>query len=139
MSDYNPGALAKRRHRHGSNVVEFALLLPVLITILSGVVEVGWYQQQQAVVDAAVNRAARTGSRTDLGSNPVTEAQAMLVATLADDGKSLSDYIIDVRGKAPNRTIYVQAEVPYDNFLGLLPLPGLHRGSIGMRMEIQTH
>ena len=53
------GAVARWRDQSGANVVEFALLLPVLIILIFGVISVGLLYNQQL----SLTQAAREGAR----------------------------------------------------------------------------
>jgi Flp pilus assembly protein TadG len=56
----------------GASAVEFALVLPVLLLILFGIIEYGWVLTYQIVLTNAVSQGARAGVR----AQDETEAQA---------------------------------------------------------------
>lgn len=73
--------LFNRLHRsaadcRGASAVEFALVLPVLLLILFGTIEYGWYLTCQFVLNNAVAEGARAGvaSRQWEDENPVEMA-----------------------------------------------------------------
>ena len=49
--------------QEGGAAVEFALVLPILLLILFGILEYGWYFTQQIVLINAVHQGARASSR----------------------------------------------------------------------------
>ena len=48
-----------RRHEAGQGMVEFALVLPILITILCGIIDFGWIYSQKYTVEHAAFEGAR--------------------------------------------------------------------------------
>lgn len=73
-------ALSTRRirfKRRGSTLVEFALLLPVLLAILLGIIEFGWLISRTYMVGNATREGARYGA---LGK-PVADTKARVRAT----------------------------------------------------------
>jgi hypothetical protein len=54
---------------HGSVVLEFALILPFLATMISGILELGLLFRQQTILTGVVQGAGRTGSHVGKGRN----------------------------------------------------------------------
>ena len=50
---------ALQRHEAGQGLVEFALVLPILITILCGIIDFGWIYSQKYTVEHAAFEGAR--------------------------------------------------------------------------------
>ena len=61
----------QRAARQGANALEFALTLPVFVTITFGVLDLGWLYFQQSALDGAVHQGCRFGALQDPGSNNV--------------------------------------------------------------------
>lgn len=127
----------QRRARRGGNAIEFALVVPVFVAILAGIVDYGWYQQQQALVAASVRRAARAGSAADETVDPTTTAKARLDDELEQYGLALGSQTIEIRGTTPDQAVYVETRIPYEPLIGLLPVPGQHVAGVAMRLEVQ--
>jgi Flp pilus assembly protein TadG len=51
-----------REHRKGQHLIEFALVLPLLSTVLFGIVEIGFVFLQDHTVNSACRRACRMGA-----------------------------------------------------------------------------
>src|SRR3546814_10719384 len=56
------GRLRLARCRAGATIVEFALVVPVIVTMLIGLIETGLLLTAQGMLDAAATSAARVGS-----------------------------------------------------------------------------
>jgi hypothetical protein len=105
----------------GSETVEFALCLPVLILILCGIVEYGWYLTSQIVLTNAVSAGARAGikAREREGEDPRdfatwTTRNAFWIGDLPDISVNINE--------GPPRTIEVKvASLEYSPFIGYLP------------------
>lgn len=67
----HPPILTRRLRRQGANALEFALTLPVFVTITLGILDLGWLYYQQSALDGAVHQGCRFGALQDPGSNNV--------------------------------------------------------------------
>lgn len=84
-STRRPAVLGARRRRRGSRgdegqaLVEFILVMPLLVALLAGVLEFGWYINAHNTVASAAREAARTvattGSTATSVVNPVVDEQ----------------------------------------------------------------
>ena len=86
-----------RKKERGAAAVEFALILPLLMVILFGTIDWGWYFFVQQIVNNAAREGARVGSLTVPGTSGAAatasaqaEAQATTYLTAAglDGGKA---------------------------------------------------
>jgi Flp pilus assembly protein TadG len=116
-----------QRNQRGASVVEFALLAPIFITLLFGMLGYGQYFYLSHSVQQIANNAARatiaglnTAERTSIATDAVTregQAQGSLIA-----GR-LGSSVADANG-------YTTVTVRYDASniallrTGLLPMPG---------------
>jgi Flp pilus assembly protein TadG len=129
-----------RRSRRGSRAVEFALILPVLLAFLFGIMDYGWFFSQQIAVSGAVRDGARSGSTTpqDEGADPVLAAEQAVARALSAAGFS-GDVQLDValEGAAPDQAIWVAASAPYNSLTGFVPVPEYVAAQLTMRMEDQ--
>lgn len=72
----NPTSTAvRRRSRRGANAVEFALLAPVLVLLLTGIMDTGWMLLLREACDAAARSGARAAAFADNNSVAAPAAQ----------------------------------------------------------------
>lgn len=121
-------------------MVEIALLMPFLLTLLIGLLEYGWifFKFQQ------VNGAARHGARIGV-TVPATQAQvtSAISQLMTSAGLGSSGYSVTLSGDpaamAPGETLTVNVSVPYSNIeltgFPLIPVPAALVGSTSMRKE----
>ncbi len=118
----------KRRNQRGSNAVEFALTLPVLVVMLSGLIDYGWYFSQHQAVLSAVREATRAGTLAgedeDAAAIAIARAQEALTQAGLNGGAATVD--VDFLGAAPNLLIEVDVSVPFSPLMGTLALLGDH-------------
>lgn len=67
----SPRRRLRTRGRRGAALIEFALLAPVLIGLLIGVLDAGWIFWQNAAMQVAVQDGCRDGAITDAGQDRV--------------------------------------------------------------------
>ena len=135
-----------RHGRRGGAAIEFAFVLPILILVVTGVVEWGRYINQELVVLHAVREGARMGSAmSDTTLEDETETAAMLAlseervrAVLADGGveseasATVTTSVVEEDGL---QLIRVEVEVGYTPLVGLVPAPESLRGDFAMMLE----
>jgi len=130
----------RRRARRGSRAVEFALILPVLLAFLFGIMDYGWFFNQQIAMSSAVRDGARAGSTApqDMGADPVLAAEQAVTRALAAAGfrGEVAVNVILV-GAAPDQAIEVAASAPYESLTGFVPVPDYVAAQLTMRMEDQ--
>lgn len=127
------------KNRRGSQAVEFALIMPVMMALMSGIVDFGWYFRQQAVVNTIVRDAARRGSVTTVVlSRGVAESAAcsqLQLAGLSSGGATCAEVSSAVSGAAPNASLRLTATVPFPRLFGLVPMPTNVSSSLVLRIE----
>lgn len=128
------------RSRRGSNAVEFALILPILITLLAGIVEWGWTLNQQMMVVQAAREGARAGVSTPRDDDPETAAQARVVQSLNDMGLngSAATVTVSIVGAYPDELLQVNLALPHEPIIGLVPIPVDLKAALTMRLEEQV-
>lgn len=131
-----------RRSRRGSQAVEFALVLPVLLTLTAGIVDYGWYYSTELTVIHAVREGARAGAAADQGDDACSIARVATVEALQASGfTTASPSNVDVEVvDAPTigtggRTITVTVSMPYNELWGLVTTPTNMIAAMTMRME----
>lgn len=118
-------------------VVEFAVVLPLLLTILFGIIEYGWV----FMVRQTLQTAAREGCRVAIlqtSTEPYTAALARVAEVMAPTG--LSSYEVTMtHASAADPVEVVTVTVPYDDVSLMGGFFGTHAydlgGSCSMRKE----
>ncbi|MBT3219657.1 MAG: pilus assembly protein [Proteobacteria bacterium] len=125
-------------NRRGSYALEFSLVFPLLLPLMSGVIDYGHYLSQEIAMVAAVQEGARTGASTpqEQGSNDAatTEVEGALLGAL---GISDANVVSIINGNAPDQIITVSATVPFQPPFGLVPVPSQLAAEMTLRMEDQ--
>ena len=128
------------RRRRGSNAVEFALILPILITLFAGIVEWGWTLNQQMMVVQAAREGARAGVATPRDDDPESAAQARVVQALNDMGLNggAATVTVSIVGAYPDELLQVNLALPHEPIIGLVPIPVDLKAALTMRLEEQV-
>jgi Flp pilus assembly protein TadG len=138
MTASSPRDNRQRRQRRGASAIEFALTLPFLFGIFSGVFEYGMVFFNQVGVINAVRDGARIAVAAD-ESDATMIAEARAYEVLDEFGLNCDEgcQVSATLGTAPGgySTISVSAQVPYTPLFGLIPTPENLSGSIVMRYE----
>lgn len=90
--------VANRQPQRGAAVVEFAILLPVLLALLCGTIDWGYYFFTREIVVNASREGARTGTLQFGGANPDATAKAAAA-------KAAQDYLNGALPKALTASI----------------------------------
>jgi Flp pilus assembly protein TadG len=130
-----------QRERRGAAAIEFAMVLPVLLALLFGIIEYGWIFFQQSNILAAAREGARYGVTFEQAGSPTpTSAAQARVATVLDSyGISSGTATITATqsGSTPSEVLTVQVVVPYTPLIGLVPTPDNLTGQMTMLLELQ--
>ncbi|MBW2257180.1 MAG: pilus assembly protein [Deltaproteobacteria bacterium] len=129
-----------KRRRGGSSALEFALVAPVLVGMLAGVADYGWYFSERIALVGAVRDAVRAGATTsqDDARTPEETAEDAMIRSLEANGYKGTVYLdINLEATAPNQTLSVSATLPYRPLIGILPTPESMRSAMVMRLEDQ--
>jgi Flp pilus assembly protein TadG len=126
-------------NRRGSEVIEFAITLPILLILVSGMIDFGWYYYQQSRLHDAVRHGARVGAVTEQEDAPLAAAQGAVVEQLAVAQVPFTPVITtrftyDVTG---DQLVEVGATAPYVGLWALLNTPYRLAATVTMRMEDQ--
>lgn len=129
-----------RRARRGAAAVELALTAPILLAMAGGVIEWGWYMNQQINVIQAARDGARAGSLIDSAVDDPAAVAAVRVSELLDGyGIAAADGDITTRVEvsAVGSVVFVEAGVVYVPLLNLVPTPDRLRAHTTMRLAVQ--
>lgn len=121
----------RRQRRAGSNALEFALVLPVLMTLVTGIVDYSWYMFQKATVLSAVEAGSRSASLVPIASAP-NEGFQVAATILQNEGFTGGTVTSDL---LPG-TFYLQvtASMPFSPLIGLIPTPANINSALTVRL-----
>jgi len=117
-----------QRPRRGSYTIEFALCLPVWVTVIAASIDFGWLFFHQAILDAAANAGCRQGSMVDPGENDeniefVEERTiSRMFAVLQTFGvQESTSYTLDAFtvGESPRRTLICDVTLEASPLMGM--------------------
>lgn len=109
--------MSHNRSERGAVAVEFALVLPLLLTIIFAIIELGHAYNVQISVTHAAREAARTMAVEQVWSDAVTAAQDSS-PSLDPDDLALTP---SPAACSPGATINVTARYPLPGLTGLMP------------------
>lgn len=109
-------------NRRGSQAVEFALVLPILVSLVSGVIDLGTYlSRTDALIQAAAD-GARAGAAD--GDDPTGTAKSVAEEAWASTGlPGTPTFETTEVGSAPLRMVRVAVNMPFEPWFGLVPTP----------------
>ena len=119
-------------NRRGANAVEFAMCLPILLSIVSATVDHGWYLQQRMVLTTANQQAAKAAANEDTNYSAVGVAVGEKVwlaagyGTLGQGAFVVSVITPGVANQNPNGVddcIQVVSSVPVECLVCLNAIP----------------
>lgn len=119
---------ARRSGRRGVSHLEFALILPVLLTILVGIMEFGWVFFQRTAVQESMRQGCRYGATLDPAVDDIDgEVEALTLTALGGLAVrcDAGDCVIsaEVEGDFPTQRLRCLASVRHRAFVNLLPMP----------------
>lgn len=128
-----------RRDRRGSNAIEFALTVPVLVAMLAGIADYGWFFNQQQSVVAAVREGARAGALAPRNQDPRALAADRARASLDNAGldSQQATVVAEYIDAPPNLLVGVDVSLPYTPLMGLVPTPERLHSRLSARVEDQ--
>jgi hypothetical protein len=119
--------IISRKGENGSNTIELAILLPLVLVLLIGMLQLGIYVYGMSMVENAARNAARAGSVSQ--ACPVCEAQSAAHASLTGSAviSNFSIAILAPGGVVGSTvkiriTAHIPMIVPGGETLGLGPL-----------------
>lgn len=130
--------------RRGASALEFALTLPVLVVVLAGILEYGWYLFQLSNVVHALRDGTRIGvtvpSTDETGAAGRAEAHARAVldglGVPCTDGGGCN-VTATIAAAEDVDTLTMAIEVDYEPIVGLLPTPSQLHGTFTMMVQEQ--
>jgi Flp pilus assembly protein TadG len=125
--------------RRGAAAVEFALVLPILLAIITAVMEYGWLFLQQANLSAAVRDGARVGSMTAQADGPgaAVETRVRAAMTTLSLPGTAATVTTAQSVAAPAEVLTVTVSMTYTPLIGLVPTPANLNARMSMLLEDQ--
>lgn len=123
--------------RRGGVAIEFAVVLPVLLVIIAGVLEWGQIVVREVAVTQIARDAALAGARTELTEDPAAVAIARATAALTEagfTGGGAEVATVDIDGDAG---LAVTVHAPYRRTIPLVPAPTTLTCTVTARLEDQ--
>jgi Flp pilus assembly pilin Flp len=150
MRDNRFTARSLGREDSGASAVEFALILPLLLILLFGVVDYGWWFGETLGLRSGVREAARlgavneidpSGSSADSVKNLMLERSPQLQGDAGDLAVAVRVYGPGAVGEIPGTgsTLLICSRMPGESVTGLgdslYPFPNEHSADAAMRLE----
>jgi Flp pilus assembly protein TadG len=132
---------SRRRRDRGGAAVEFALVLPVLLLVVFGMIEYAWIFYQQSNLASAVRDGLRQGVTVSQTAtpDPRTFAQNQAQTDLTNVG--ISSQVVTLTatyaGASPTKTMTLAAVLTHHKLIGFVPTPTSLRYSMTMMLEQQ--
>ena len=133
--DQGKTAQSHRDPQNGGAVVEFAIVLPIFLTMMFGAIDYGWYFFQKFTLAAAVQSGVRSAlSVREIDTpDPWTAAKNAALANLANGGAIAPASVTwgptdptspaDYSGTKPSRALILTGSYTFIPLVGLVPLP----------------
>jgi Flp pilus assembly protein TadG len=131
-----------RRARRGSNLIEFALILPVFVALFTGIMEFSWVFFLHAAVVNAVRDGCRAGAVTPQTDSPDTAAidhMTYLMAAWSPCGTnaSLCNFTAVSQGASPEESLVCTIDFTYEPLVGMVPAPERMTATATVLFELQ--
>ena len=133
--------LRRRANRRGLAMVDAALVFPLVLLLLLGLLEYGWMFLRAQEVTHAARHGARIGARADSTNEDIRQAVAEWMAQVeVDEGGYDVEISPDVALLEPGETLTVTVTVSYEDNLELvgaplLPVPENLQAAFSMAKE----
>ena len=114
--------MANKRSDRGAAAVEFALVLPVLVALLLGIIEFGYAMYVQATIAGAAREGARAlaiNTSSTASAQSVAMQAALPAVTLNSSEISADSSLCSTAN--PSAAVTVKINYPYSGIAGLLP------------------
>lgn len=147
------GPASPVRRDEGASAVEFVLILPILLILVFGIIDYGWWFGETLGLRSGVREAARLGVVNEItaGGNSADAVKAVMLERSPQLTSDATNLAVAVRlygpgatGEIPGTgsTLLVCAKFPGESISGmgdaLYPFPEDHVATAAMRMEKTT-
>lgn len=139
LSKFPTGRRAWRER--GAAAIEFALVLPVFLTVVFGVIEYGFVFYQQFNLAGAVRDGLRQGVTISQSVSPDPRSTAVQKAQANLQTLGISPATVTLTatysGSAPTKTMTLNATMAYVKLIGFVPTPSQLKYAMTMMLELQ--
>jgi Flp pilus assembly protein TadG len=129
------------RRRRGASAVEFALTLPVLMTLVSAIIDYGWYLAQSITVLNCAREGLRSAAMVSYDDGPDEEAETNTRTLLQAYGIDCATVSCDIDATldevAGYDSVTLVVDVGYGAPVGLIPIPEMVHAELTMAVEDQ--
>lgn len=132
-----------RRDRRGSNLIEFALILPVYVFLMVAIMDFSWFFYIRSTVVNAVRDGCRAGAVISPADNPGAVAEAAMRDFLATWGSDCNNagtncvFTISSSGLSPEERLNCAISVDFTPLVGIVPTPESTVASATVHFELQ--
>jgi Flp pilus assembly protein TadG len=124
------------RSTRGQTMVEFAMVLPLLLVVLFGIIQFGIIYNNYITLTEATRVGARKGAVSRTAPNPSALADAATRASATGLDQVKLKVFVTPTAWAPGAELTVEATYPYDvSLLGLVVGSGLLKSKTVERVE----
>ncbi len=123
-----------KSHRRGAHAIEMALILPVMMMLITGIIEISWFMLARTAVRDVAQRSARAGSivtSTDAVEAAVLDQSEVVIAAYHLEETSV---VTNVEA-GPPPVVVVTVDMPYAGLTGMLPVPETIHASARRMLE----
>lgn len=135
--------------RRASTALEFALILPVFVLLVGGIMDMAWLFYMESALDRAAMLGCRAGALVDPGvgeaslDDAKTRAEEVMEEALGLNSaglKSLPDSLemeVTTHGSSPGRSLVCAVSIQFQPLIGLVLEPLTLDASTAIRFEWQ--
>lgn len=109
--------------RRGGNAIEFALIMPVLAAILTGIIDYGWLYMIRTSATTAARAGARAGAFTAQAADPEGTASTAALNKWLELGLPVPDPDVVAFRSGDPELMVVRVSVDTGSLIGLVPKP----------------
>lgn len=126
-----------RRGRRGAEAIEFALTLPILLLMIGGIADFGWFAIHQSSIQSAAAAGARWASKAPADADPVVLAQSQARASLDQYGVSatVTSRLVDMANG--DKAVQVRITAPFSGLMSMVDLGLGYDAVAAYRLDIQ--
>ncbi len=128
----SPARPLRTRARRGAYALEFALALPVLLALITGAMDWGWYIYQTSTVSEAAWQGARIGAGITDGDEAKAAAAAAVQQALDQmnlTNQQQPEISTEMVQEGSHQVLQVTVSIPYAGTFGFLPMPATLEGN----------
>jgi Flp pilus assembly protein TadG len=128
-----------KRTRRGNQAIEFALVMPVLLAVVAGTIDWGFFWHAKFHLVNSVHVGARSAAVTGADDDPLGVATSVASTTFDESGLSLMQPVFTSghQGADPDIMVWVTAVATFEPFIGFIPTPAGVEHTVTMRMGDQ--